>query len=158
MPGPGGEGIKVIDRPVRLSVVIPAFNEAGRIRQTLEELLAHFYTSVPDFEIRVVDDGSDDDTPDIVESVARAQPRVVLQREPHRGKGWAVRAGLLAATGELRFMCDADLSMPLSELPRCFRHQLLLPRPYLILTKPLRLDIQCQRAASVKIGWKSLDD
>ena len=41
---------------------------------------------------------------------------------------------------------------------RCFRHQLLLPHPYLVLTKPLRLDIQCQRAASVKIGWKYLDD
>ena len=41
---------------------------------------------------------------------------------------------------------------------RCFRHQLLLPRPYLVLTKPLRLDIQCQRAASVKIGWKYLDE
>ena len=41
---------------------------------------------------------------------------------------------------------------------RCFRHQLLLPCPYLVLTKPLRLDIQCQRAASVKIGWKYLDD
>ena len=40
----------------------------------------------------------------------------------------------------------------------CFRHQLLLPRPYLGLTKPLRLDIQCQRGASVKIGWKYLDD
>ena len=40
----------------------------------------------------------------------------------------------------------------------CFSHQLLLPRPYLVLTKPLRLDIQCQRAASVKIGWKYLDD
>ena len=40
----------------------------------------------------------------------------------------------------------------------CFRHQLLLPRPYLVLTKPLRLDIQCQRGASVKIGWKYLDD
>ena len=40
----------------------------------------------------------------------------------------------------------------------CFRHQLLLPRPDLVLTKPLRLDIQCQRAASVKIGWKYLDD
>jgi dolichyl-phosphate beta-glucosyltransferase len=42
----------------------------------------------------------------------------VLQREPHRGKGGALRAGLLAARGELRFMCDADLSMPISELPR----------------------------------------
>ena len=40
----------------------------------------------------------------------------------------------------------------------CFRHQLLLPRPYLVLTKPLRLDIQCQRGASDKIGWKYLDD
>ena len=40
----------------------------------------------------------------------------------------------------------------------CFRYQLLLPSPYLVLTKPLRLDIQCQRAASVKIGWKYLDD
>ena len=40
----------------------------------------------------------------------------------------------------------------------CFRHQLLLPRHYLVLTKPLRLDIQCQRAASVKISWKYLDD
>ena len=40
----------------------------------------------------------------------------------------------------------------------CFRYQLLLPRPYLVLTKPLRLDIQCQRGASVKIGWKYLDD
>ena len=40
----------------------------------------------------------------------------------------------------------------------CFRHQLLLPRPYLVLTKPLRLDIQCQRDASVKIDWKYLDD
>ena len=40
----------------------------------------------------------------------------------------------------------------------CFCHQLLLPRPYLVLTKSLRLDIQCQRGASVKIGWKYLDD
>ena len=56
---------------------------------------------------------------------------------------------------------DAPLLAP-GECPRlddrCFRHQLLLPRPYLVLTKPLRLDIQCQRAASVKIGWKYLDD
>ena len=45
-----------------------------------------------------------------------------------------------------------------NESSGCFRHQLLLPHPYLVLTKPLRLDIQCQRAASVKIGWKYLDD
>ncbi len=105
-------------RRVRLSVVIPAFNEAARISETLEELCAYVPTLVPDCEIRVVDDGSDDETATIAEQIARRDQRVVLQREPHRGKGWAVRAGLLAATGELRFMCDADLSMPLSELPR----------------------------------------
>ena len=58
---------------------------------------------------------------------------------------------------------DVDGSTDLSRgtlclVIRCFRHQLLLPHPYLVLTKPLRLDIQCQRAASVKIGWKYLDD
>ena len=45
-----------------------------------------------------------------------------------------------------------------ARLAWCFRHQLLLPHPYLVLTKPLRLDIQYQRGASVKIGWKYLDD
>ena len=51
-----------------------------------------------------------------------------------------------------------DFSRTVFARARCFRHQLLLPRPYLVLTKPLRLDIQCQRGASVKIGWKYLDD
>ena len=58
------------------------------------------------------------------------------------------------------FVPDRDIIVALTagEETGCFRHQLLLPRPYLVLTKPLRLDIQCQRAASVKIGWKYLDD
>ena len=56
------------------------------------------------------------------------------------------------------FAVSAGLLTGACQSQRCFRHQLLLPRPYLVLTKPLRLDIQCQRAASVKIGWKYLDD
>jgi dolichyl-phosphate beta-glucosyltransferase len=52
------------------------------------------------------------------QALAADDPRVVLQQEPHRGKGGAVRAGLLAARGARRFMCDADLSMPVRELPR----------------------------------------
>ena len=48
----------------------------------------------------------------------RVDAEIVLQREPHRGKGGAVKAGLLAATAPFRFICDADLSMPVSELPR----------------------------------------
>ena len=71
-----------------------------------------------DFDIRVVDDGSTDATAAIVEQSARSDGRIVLQREPHRGKGGAVRAGMLAAGGALRFMCDADLSMPVTELRR----------------------------------------
>ena len=101
-----------------LSVVIPAFNEAGRIGLTIEELLSRLGAYAASYEIRVVDDGSTDDTAGIVEAIARRDARVVLQREPHRGKGATVRAGLLGAKGALRFMCDADLSMPLSELPR----------------------------------------
>ena len=54
--------------------------------------------------------------------------------------------------------CTDQYANNRAEVSRCFRHQLLLPRPYLVLTKPLRLDIQCQRGASVKIGWEYLDD
>ena len=62
----------------------------------------------------------------------------------------------LLASAEIGHDALVDLSR--KEAFGCFRHQLLLPHPYLVLTKPLRLDIQCQRAASVKIGWKYLDD
>jgi len=100
------------------SVVIPAFNEGGRIEQTLAELQRALPQFVPEWEIRVVDDGSSDDTASIVERAARRDPRIVLQSEAHRGKGATVRAGLLRATADLRFMCDADLSMPVAEIPR----------------------------------------
>jgi glycosyltransferase involved in cell wall biosynthesis len=101
-----------------LSIVVPAYNEARRIGLTLAELRGALPSFGHPWEIRIVDDGSADGTAAIVETAARADPRIVLQREPHRGKGAAIRAGLLAAAGELRFMCDADLSMPIAELPR----------------------------------------
>lgn len=101
-----------------LSIVIPAFNEAGRIENTLVELQRALPGFVQDWEIRVVDDGSSDETASIVEQAARRDPRIVLQSEPHRGKGATVRAGLLKTAADLRFMCDADLSMPVAEIPR----------------------------------------
>jgi glycosyltransferase involved in cell wall biosynthesis len=104
--------------PVTLTIVVPAYNEAQRIGGTLDALTAFLRTQVWDWDIRVVDDGSADDTAGIVERMARVEPRVAIQREPHRGKGGAVKAGLLAARGTYRFICDADLSMPVSELPR----------------------------------------
>ena len=102
----------------QLSIVIPAFNEAQWIGQTLDELRAHLPSLGLVWEIRVVDDGSADDTMGIVERVRSGDSRIVVQREPHRGKGATVRAGMLAAQGDLRFMCDADLSMPVTELLR----------------------------------------
>lgn len=101
-----------------LSIVIPAFNEAAQILQTLDNLSGALAGFGRGWEIRVVDDGSVDDTPSIVERVSLRNPQVVLQREPHRGKGAAVRAGLLRARGALRLMCDADLSVPAGEIPR----------------------------------------
>ena len=101
-----------------LSIVIPAFNEARRLPATLQQLQQFLNGHPWDWEIRVVDDGSSDGTVDVVTTAAAQNPRIVLQREPHRGKGGAVRAGLMAARGEYRFMCDADLSMPPKELPR----------------------------------------
>jgi len=102
--------------PISVSIVVPAYNEAARIGSTLESLCEHLQQRPWDWEIRVVDDGSTDRTAAIAETFAAEEPRLVVQREPHRGKGGAVKAGLSAAKGWYRFMCDADLSMPISEL------------------------------------------
>lgn len=109
-----------------LSIVIPAFNEERRLPDTLRRLATFLDAQPWTWEIRVVDDGSADGTALVTEEAARARPGIVTQREPHRGKGGAVRAGLLAARGQYRFMCDADLSMPPEELPR-FLPQALPP-------------------------------
>ena len=106
------------DSPVGVSIVVPAFNEEARLGETLAELTGFLSTRPWRWEVRVADDGSTDRTAEIVAEAARADSRIVLQREPHRGKGGAVKAGLLAATQPYRFICDADLSMPVSELPR----------------------------------------
>jgi len=101
-----------------LAIVIPAYNEALRIEATLTELCDYLRTTLWQWEIRVVDDGSGDGTREVVEAAARREPRIHLQAEPHRGKGGAVTAGLLAAQASYRFLCDADLSMPVRELAR----------------------------------------
>jgi dolichyl-phosphate beta-glucosyltransferase len=107
-----------------LAIVMPAYNEQERIGRTLETLAAYLSSRDWTWEIRVVDDGSIDDTARVVEEASSAiapgfsRPPIVLQREPHRGKGGAVKAGMLSATSSWRFLCDADLSMPVEELPR----------------------------------------
>jgi glycosyltransferase involved in cell wall biosynthesis len=101
-----------------LAIIIPAYNEAQRIDRTLSELVEYLRRQPWTWEIRVVDDGSSDGTAERVRTFARGEPRVRLQEEPHRGKGGAVRAGFIASRAAFRFLCDADLSMPVGELAR----------------------------------------
>jgi dolichyl-phosphate beta-glucosyltransferase len=103
---------------ISVAVVVPAFNEEHRLGPTIAELADYLNDRGWDWEVRVVDDGSSDRTCEVVDACTSGEPRVVLQREPHRGKGGAVKAGLLRARGAFRFICDADLSMPVTELAR----------------------------------------
>jgi len=104
--------------PIDLSVVIPAYDEAGRIGPTLDRLIAALDPLPLPWEILVADDGSTDATAAIVAATAAREPRVRLLRLPHRGKGATLRDGLLAAAGTRRFLCDADLSMPPAQIAR----------------------------------------
>ena len=102
----------------RLSIVIPAFNEEHRIRSTLDQVITFLVSRPYSWEIVVADDGSTDATVRLVNELADGRPEVKLLRLPHRGKGWAVQQGMLAADGEFRFLCDADLSMPIEQVER----------------------------------------
>ena len=104
--------------PLSLSLIIPAYNEERRLPATLETASAYLSGTPWDWEIRVVDDGSTDRTRRIVEDFSQGKPRVVLQSEPHRGKGGALKAALLSTTKDYRLMCDADLSVPIHETAR----------------------------------------
>ena len=113
-------GERLYDMLPPFSVVIPCFNEAARIGNTVRTTLDHLSAESPDAELIVVNDGSTDATPTIVRealSGARIQTRL-LENFPNRGKGAAVRSGLLAATKPIGLFFDADLSTPLSEIPK----------------------------------------
>ncbi|HEV8438431.1 MAG TPA: dolichyl-phosphate beta-glucosyltransferase [Methylomirabilota bacterium] len=103
----------------RWSVVIPAYNEADRLPRYLKEVTAYFDGRDERYEILVVDDGSADGTSDRVREATGTHPRVRALRFPeNRGKGRAVRAGMMAVRGELRLMADADGATPIAEVKR----------------------------------------
>src|SRR5918911_1898257 len=109
--------------PSSLSIVIPAYNESARIGKTLREVLAYLDEQPGGGEVIVVDDGSKDDTSRVAEEAFAAHARGgvegrVMRVEPNRGKGHAVRTGLLAARNRLAAFFDADLSMPVTETPK----------------------------------------
>ena len=105
-------------RSVFLSIVIPTYNEEALISGTLVQVADFLKTRGYTWEVVVADDGSTDTTARLVEVFAQANPQVRLLRLRHRGKGSAVRGGMLEANGKYRFLCDADLSMPIEQVER----------------------------------------
>jgi glycosyltransferase involved in cell wall biosynthesis len=104
---------------VELSIIVPAFNEEHRLPPTLARLHAYLAAQPMRWEIVVVDDGSRDATCAVVEAHMAHIPTLRLVRQsPNRGKGCAVRLGMLAAHGQIRVMSDADGSMSPDQLPR----------------------------------------
>jgi len=102
-----------------LSIVVPAYNEARRIGSTLARVTAYLAARPAPYEVIVVDDGSRDDTREIVSAFAATAPHVRLLAMPRNaGKGAAVRAGVLASRGQQVLFSDADLSTPIEELER----------------------------------------
>lgn len=99
-----------------LSVIVPAYNEEHRLPDSLRRIVGYLGKQEYTSEVIVVDDGSEDGTAQVVEEMMTDLPILSLIRTEHRGKGRAVKMGMLAGRGEYLFICDADLSMPIEEL------------------------------------------
>jgi dolichyl-phosphate beta-glucosyltransferase len=103
-----------------ISIVIPAYNESDRLIAPLRKLL-DFAAAAGNVEIVIVDDGSSDGTAEITRKTAAGKPAVgvnVIRYEQNRGKGFAVKTGLLAATADIALITDADLSTPIEEMTK----------------------------------------
>ena len=104
-----------------VSIVIPAYNESDRLGVPLSIVLDFVTTSGLNAELIVVDDGSSDDTSEIAEKTFEAAPGIVaavIGYEKNRGKGFAVKTGLMAAKADIALFTDADLSTPIGEMSK----------------------------------------
>lgn len=103
-----------------LSIVIPAYNEEKRLLPTLSKICAYLSDQGFPYEIIVVDDGSTDNTLQMVRNFASSDNHIViLANGQNKGKGYSVRKGMLHAKGEYVFFTDADLSTPIEEIEKC---------------------------------------
>jgi glycosyltransferase involved in cell wall biosynthesis len=142
---PGG---RIAMRPfddMTYSIVIPAFNESQRLGATLEKVLAYVGQQGWDAEVIVVNDGSRDNTAQIVREFAAKSPIVRLVENPgNRGKGYSVRNGVLNSRGDVVVFSDADLSSPIEEMPKLLG-ALASGADIAIGSRWLRAELQTQR-------------
>jgi dolichyl-phosphate beta-glucosyltransferase len=110
--------VKVQSDSLLLSVVVPAYNEEQRLPDSLRQIMAYLDVQQYRSEVIVADDGSTDATAALTEQLSAGHPSLRLLRLDHRGKGFAVRAGALAARGEYVLLCDADLAVPIEDWKR----------------------------------------
>lgn len=101
-----------------LSIVIPAHDEESRLPRTLGQIFAFLESQSYSFEVVIVENGSSDRTLELAHEFAARHSNLIVIHEEQSGKGNAVRRGMLEAHGEYRFICDADLSMPISEVQK----------------------------------------
>ena len=101
-----------------LSIIIPAHNEEKRLPPTLEQVFAFLNQQDYEAEVLVIENGSTDRTYVLAESYVDQHQNLRVLRADGRGKGLAVQHGMLAARGQYRLMCDADLSMPIDEIAK----------------------------------------
>jgi len=107
-----------------ISLIIPAYNEENRLPRALEQVFTFLEQQSFPFEVVVVENGSTDRTLEIANAFAAGKPNLLVIHEETKGKGIAVKRGVLAAHGEYRFICDTDLSMPIEEILKFFPPQL----------------------------------
>ena len=110
-----------VSSSIFLSVIIPAYNEENRIGKTLDATIRYLAGSDHRFELIVVDDGSMDETVSVVKSkLAGLDDARLISYAPNRGKGNAIRRGVMASKGQYAMFMDADLSTPVEEVERAF--------------------------------------
>lgn len=101
-----------------ISIVIPCYNEEQRIISSLNSIVSFMNSYNPSFEIIVVDDGSKDSSVQLIKNYIATRENIYLVENPHKGKGYAVRTGVLMSVGKYVLMTDADLATPIDEIKR----------------------------------------
>jgi len=146
--------VRIVDIPATLeqmpflSVIIPAYNEERRLLKTLNPVREYLLRQDFDYEVVLVNDGSKDGTQRVAEEFAKTFPALkVLTHSPNRGKGGAVKRGMLESTGQWRLFMDADNSTPLAELDKFLPH--LSEADVLIGSRYLKKD-----SIKIKQPWK----